>query len=589
MAGCPRDVVPLNYAFSKPLQGMAEFFILDHGSRGLDPPLLRSSERRLARGRHDPGRDRLLAESELRNAGPAEHRIDAFDNLRRQMLQFDRRSAGNRNDKGRARWSRIRVALRPARRPFQLQRAAAASKLPANEIVPARNDLDAGKAARLQGRREHRAHEIAHTMKRLPGKFRPGALGLGKGQSGHEQTQPKRLARAGHALQIDLVEPTEDEKTKSAARQVQGPKAESHADMLLAWYDVHRRRLPWRALANEPADPYAVWISEIMLQQTTVAAVKPYFEKFLGRWPNVEALAAAPVEEVMKAWAGLGYYSRARNLHACARMVSETCGGHFPKSEAALRALPGIGAYTAAAVASIAFGERASVVDGNVERVIVRLFAIEEVMPGARPLIRQHAEALTPDTRPGDYAQAMMDLGATICTPRKPVCALCPLKAGCLGFKSGAPETFPRKGAKTERPGRRGAAFVARRADGAVLVRQRPQKGLLGGMLEVPTTDWSTLLRAKEYAPEKALGLAPLPADWTQADAIEHVFTHFTLRLDVFSAEVGLATPTPAGMRWAAQTTLADEALPTVFRKVLQAASEHPRDRPRNGLKFMKR
>ena len=346
-----------------------------------------------------------------------------------------------------------------------------------------------------------------------------------------------------------------------------------HATRLLAWYDRHRRRLPWRALPGEHADPYAVWLSEIMLQQTTVAAVKPYFEKFLALWPSVAALAADPVEEVMKAWAGLGYYSRARNLHACAKVVAGEHGGMFPGTEAALRRLPGIGAYTAAAIASIAFGKRAVVVDGNVERVVTRLFAIETLLPGARPLIRDHAAGLTPAARPGDYAQAMMDLGATICTPRKPVCALCPLNEGCLGLKTGAPETYPRKMVKAERPSRAGAAFVARRADGAVLVRRREAKGLLGGMLEVPTTDWSSAKAAADYTGNQALTAAPLAAGWQLAGAIEHVFTHFALRLDVYVAAFAVATPAPEGMRWAPAHEIAGEAFPTLFRKVLRLNS----------------
>ena len=349
-----------------------------------------------------------------------------------------------------------------------------------------------------------------------------------------------------------------------------GDGVSGHATRLLAWYDRHRRRLPWRALPGEHADPYAVWLSEIMLQQTTVAAVKPYFEKFLALWPSVAALAAAPVEEVMKAWAGLGYYSRARNLHTCAGVVVERHGGVFPADEAALLALPGIGAYTAAAIASIAFGRRAVVVDGNVERVVTRLFAIETLLPGARPLIRDHAAGLTPTARPGDYAQAMMDLGATICTPKKPACSLCPVNGTCLGLRQGAPETYPKKALKTVRPSRAGAAFVARRDDGAVLVRRRPPKGLLGGMLEVPTTDWSSAVRAAAYRREDVI--APLLAEWGFVGTVEHVFTHFTLRLDVYDALLPVLTPAPDGMRWAAKETLAEEAFPTVFRKALKVS-----------------
>lgn len=354
------------------------------------------------------------------------------------------------------------------------------------------------------------------------------------------------------------------ETAKSPAAPNERP---SHADVLLSWYDRHRRKLPWRALPGKQADPYAVWLSEIMLQQTTVAAVKPYYETFLALWPTVGDLAAAPVEDVMKAWAGLGYYSRARNLHLCASTVVERFGGRFPRDYDDLISLPGVGAYTAAAIASIAFGTRAVVVDGNVERVVTRLFAVETEMPAAKPAIRAHADRLTPPARPGDYAQAMMDLGATICTPRKPVCSLCPVNAGCLAFKRGDPERFPRKAAKAARPSRRGAAFVAMREDGAVLVEQRPPKGLLGGMLGLPTTNWSTKAASSAYEPQKAFEAAPLRADWKLDGVAEHIFTHFALRLDVYRATIPAKTPAPDGTRWADV-----EGLPTVFRKVLQAA-----------------
>ncbi len=336
------------------------------------------------------------------------------------------------------------------------------------------------------------------------------------------------------------------------------------AAALLSWYDRHRRVLPWRVLPGETADPYRVWLSEIMLQQTTVQAVKPYFEAFTLRWRGVDQLAAAPVEEIMKMWAGLGYYSRARNLHACAQAVVERFGGSFPSDEANLLSLPGIGAYTAAAISSIAFDRRAVVVDGNVERVIARLFVVDEVLPAAKPVIRRHADRITPAKRPGDFAQAMMDLGATICTPRNPACAICPFLGSCLAQKQGTPETWPRKAAKSAKATRYGAAFVAVRTDGALLVRTRPPKGLLGGMTEVPGTDW--LPQASIF---DASG-APLRASWKrQADIVRHVFTHFPLELSVFCATVPAQTPAPPGMRWISANEIAGEAFPTVFRKVL--------------------
>ena len=344
----------------------------------------------------------------------------------------------------------------------------------------------------------------------------------------------------------------------------------TEADLLLAWYDRHRRRLPWRALPGETPDPYAVWLSEVMLQQTTVPAVKSYYETFLSLWPRVEDLAAASADEVMRAWAGLGYYSRARNLHACAQTVAAELGGRFPDTEEGLRALPGIGPYTAAAIAAIAFGRRAVVVDGNVERVMTRLFAIEDAMPAAKPRVRAAMDRLTPDQRAGDFAQAMMDLGATICTPRKPACALCPLNADCAARLEGRPETYPVKAPRAERPSRAGAAFFLRRGDGAVLLRTRPPRGLLGGMTELPGSEWTS-----DFDQASAQAAAPVPADWRRLPgSVDHVFTHFALRLTVYAAEAD-ASEAPEGMRFVAAQDLHGEALPTLMRKVLAHAMEN--------------
>jgi A/G-specific adenine glycosylase len=341
-------------------------------------------------------------------------------------------------------------------------------------------------------------------------------------------------------------------------------------DILLAWYDRHARRLPWRALPGEQPDPYHVWLSEIMLQQTTVPAVKGYYETFLALWPRVQDLAAAPVEAVMAAWAGLGYYARARNLHACAKLVSAAHGGRFPDREDALRELPGIGAYTAAASAAIAFGRRAVVVDGNVERVVTRLHRLAEPLPGAKPVIRALTDAITPARRAGDFAQAMMDLGATICTPRNPACVLCPWQAPCAARAAGDQMLYPVKAAKRAVPVRRGAAFVAVRADGAVLVRRRPENGLLGGMLEVPGTDW----RADAPLPKRPDG-APLAGEWRACLLpATHVFTHFRLELAVFRGAFGQGTAAPEGMRWLPASEIADAAFPTAMRKVLAVALE---------------
>jgi A/G-specific adenine glycosylase len=348
--------------------------------------------------------------------------------------------------------------------------------------------------------------------------------------------------------------------------------AEPDPNLLLSWYDRHRRRLPWRALPGEAPDAYRVWLSEIMLQQTTVKAVAPYYAKFLKSWPTVRKLAAAKLDDVLKAWAGLGYYARARNLHACAKAVVERHDGRFPDSEAALRELPGVGPYTAAAIAAIAFDRCAVAIDGNIERVIARLFVVETPLPAAKPEIRRLAETLVPQRRPGDFTQAMMDLGATICTPKRPACALCPWMDCCVARARGDQESFPRKAAKIEGQLRRGASFVATRADGQgnqyVLVRSRPPNGLLGGMTEVPSTAWS-----QDFDESAALVEAPLKAQWRRLPGmVEHGFTHFPLRQSVYVAKVPAKTRAPAGMRWVALADLPGEALPNVMRKVVAHA-----------------
>jgi A/G-specific adenine glycosylase len=337
-------------------------------------------------------------------------------------------------------------------------------------------------------------------------------------------------------------------------------------ERLLAWYDRHRRVLPWRAKPGETADPYRVWLSEIMLQQTTVATVGPYFLTFLARWPDVAALAAAPLDDVLTAWAGLGYYARARNLHKCAQVVAREHGGRFPETEAGLRELPGIGAYTAAAIAAIAFDRRAVVMDGNVERVVARLNRVRDALPAAKPELRALTDALTPDARPGDFAQAMMDLGATVCTPRKPRCALCPWRADCAAFRAGDAEDYPRKAAKAERPVLHAVAYWMTLADGRVLLRRRPEQGLLGGMMEIPTNTW----RAEPWDAAEARAAAPFAAEWRELPGtIRHVFTHIDLRLSLLA---GGLKKTPAGMIAAPLDRLGDYALPSVMRKIVNAA-----------------
>ena len=327
------------------------------------------------------------------------------------------------------------------------------------------------------------------------------------------------------------------------------------SDILLDWYDRHARDLPWRAPpGTPPPDPYRVWLSEVMLQQTTVAAVKPYFAAFTARWPDVEALAAAPEDDVMAAWAGLGYYSRARNLVKCARAVAAR--GGFPTTEAELRELPGLGAYTAAAVAAIAFAQRAVVVDANVERVVARLFAIDTPMPAARKPIRVAADAITPARRAGDFAQAMMDLGSSVCTAREPKCLLCPLAKACKARATGDPARLPVKAPKKPKPMRRGCAFWIER-EGEVWLVRREGKGMLGGMRALPDDGWS--------ARADGTGEAPMPGTWESAGVVRHVFTHAALELSVV---VQRNAPAPdAEGEWWPIDRIDDAGLPTLFAK----------------------
>ena len=349
------------------------------------------------------------------------------------------------------------------------------------------------------------------------------------------------------------------------------PAGGAEAGRLLAWYDRNRRTLPWRPPPGVSADPYHVWLSEIMLQQTTVAAVGGFYRRFLARWPRLEDLARADLDEVLHAWQGLGYYARARNLHRCARVVLSDHGGRLPDSEAALRTLPGIGAYTAAAIAAIAFGRRAVVVDGNVERVIARLFAVGDPLPAARRKLVRLADSMTPDERPGDYAQAVMDLGARVCTPRAPECVRCPWRADCRGRRAGIAQDLPRKAPRPERPTRHATAFWTVREDGAVLLRRRPAHGLLGGMMEIPSTEW----RARPWSAAEAASLAPAAADWRVLPGrVRHGFTHFHLEITVAWARIGDGRRPAEGL-WSPLARLGEHALPSVMKKIVRHAAAH--------------
>ncbi|WP_404402450.1 A/G-specific adenine glycosylase [Pelagibacterium halotolerans] len=349
----------------------------------------------------------------------------------------------------------------------------------------------------------------------------------------------------------------------------QHPQSILDAKAVLDWYDRHARNLPWRVGPKERAkgvrpDPYAVWLSEIMLQQTTIAAVRDYFAKFTRLWPTVHDLAAAPLDDVLAQWAGLGYYARARNLHACAQVVVTDHGGVFPASAAQLRGLPGIGDYTSAAIAAICHDEPVAVVDGNVDRVMARFLALEKPVRDEKPLIRARVQEAVPQ-RAGDFAQAMMDLGATICAPRRANCLLCPFEPQCLGTRIGNPLAYPVPPEKKAKPERSGHAYVMRHPNGSVFVRQRGPKGLLAKMTEVPGSDWTVSEQAPDF---------PLDAHWTSAGTVVHTFTHFRLTLTVWTA----TTPIPLDEGWwSAPDALTGEAFPSLFRKVLATAGVLPK------------
>ena len=345
----------------------------------------------------------------------------------------------------------------------------------------------------------------------------------------------------------------------------------SEAAQLLAWYDRHARQLPWRSVQHDRPDPYRVWLSEIMLQQTTVATVKGRFEAFLRRWPTVTALASAALDDVLHEWQGLGYYARARNLHRCAREIAEKHGGRFPDTEEGLLKLPGVGEYTAAAIAAIAFARPTAPVDGNIIRVVTRLRGIEAEMPANKRLVRDAVAPMVPPVRPGDFAQAMMDLGATICTPRKPTCEICPWEGACVAGRQGSAERFPVKPARRARPTRYGTVIWLRDREGGVALRNRPQTGLLGGMAEFPSTPW----RDEPWSAKEAVAAMDIEAAWAELPgAVEHTFTHFHLKLSVVVADASAEASWPDGWRAVKSGAFGGEALPTVMKKVAQFVAD---------------
>ncbi len=472
-----------------------------------------------------PGRHRPLCEPQPGHRRIAKKLVHPLDHQRFDMLELGRHGPLNLDGQ--------RAAGATLRRKTEFQRQSHLGKAGPDDLLPARHQRAFGKAMTAQRRTRQLAGQIRQIRHIAPPL---GRLGSCDGFR-HGGTMPKKP-----------------------------PLRTPDPQLLLAWYDRAARTLPWRVPPGSglAADPYRVWLSEIMLQQTTVAAVIGYFNRFTSDYPTVAALAAAPLDDILTRWAGLGYYARARNLHACANVIVANHGGDFPEEETALLALPGIGPYTAAAIASIAFGKRAVVVDGNVERVVSRLFRVQTLLPKANADIRAHAEALTPDQRYGDYAQAMMDLGATICTPTSPRCEICPWQTMCAAFAAGDAASYPRKAPKAERPTRYGLAYWLE-ADGHVWLRRRAPKGLLGGMTEVPSSDWSS-----EYDFETAVAAAPVAARWQQMPGrAVHIFTHFRLELDVAKAVLPRRINLETGY-WQSLADIDAAGLPTALRKVVE-------------------
>ena len=469
---------------------------------------------------------------------PAEERVDALDDEAVHVLDLQRIGARAAEDERAA-------GVAPTAPPHLLRHGEVGEAL-ADDRVPLREEASVGEAALAHQGIERLLDEVAKAARAVLHL----RTGLWQRRTHTGLTRLDSMARPPHKRT-----PRRGRLASPVPQALPEIKTDAVADVLV-WYDRHRRKLPWRAGVGEASDPYRVWVSEIMLQQTTVAAVKGYYARFLARFPTVEALAEAELDEVFRLWAGLGYYARARNLHACARHIVAG-GGVWPRTVEGLRALPGVGPYTAAAIGALCFGTPDLPLDANIERVVARLERFAMPIPKGREALRRVAQAYRAPERPGDMAQAMMDVGATICTPRAPACALCPLRPHCAAFAAGDVDRYPVKAPRRAVPEKRGTAHVARRPDGAILMRRRPSEGLLGGLWLVPV--W--------WPGEDGSSAPPFDADWTAAGEARHGFTHFKLVLDVFVAEV--AADAPDGFAWMRPDEIGQS---TLLRTILEAA-----------------
>jgi A/G-specific adenine glycosylase len=483
-----------------------------------------------------------LPEGDLLDASPAEMRVRPSHDHRGAVLRLERESAFDPQHQGRASDRCVGIAFGGPGRPLQLDRSGMTREVLADDGRPIGDQACFAQTARGQRLGDQPGREFSQRLGAAPRALHH-RLGTESKKAGHEVD--------GMSANVSAL--ASEAKRKAIVART------------LAWWDRSRRSLAWRAEPGEIPDPYRVWLSEVLLQQTTAQAATPYYQAFIVRWPRVEDLAAAPIEDVMSAFAGLGYYSRARNLHACAKEIARR-GGKFPSEEAGLRGLPGIGAYTAAAIAAIAFGRQTAPVDGNIARILARLLALEKPIARPRGELAAAARALAPSCRAGDFTQALMDIGATLCRPRNPACGLCPLADDCVAFQAGVPEVYPRRAEARARPQRQGAVFFARRSDGAFLARRRPPRGLLASTIELPGTPWTS------RNPDDGLaGAAPVDARWRRLPGdIEQVFTHFALKLVVYATEFeGRA---PADCFWVKPDAVGGAGFSSMMRKAVKHA-----------------